>query len=153
VRGGLATTKVKRMRVILQDVLDQGHHDGGEPSLEYLRDLPDEDVKRHLLSYKGVGAKTLACVMMFGLNRPEFPVDTHVHKVALRLQWVPPSATRLQTYEHLNRRVPESLKPSLHVLMIEHDKRCRVCGRASSMQRYPQGECPLMPFIASTHTH
>jgi len=36
----------------------------------------------------GVGPKTVSCVLMFGLGRAEFPVDTHVWKIALALGWV-----------------------------------------------------------------
>ena len=31
------------------------------------------------------GSKTAACVLMFALGRPVLPVDTHVHRVAMRL--------------------------------------------------------------------
>ena len=52
----------------------------------------------------------------------EFPVDTHVWKIALRLGWVPKSATRETSYEHLNRRIPDDLKFELHVLLVQHGK-------------------------------
>ena len=51
----------------------------GEPSLEWLHSKRDDaEVKRVLTSFKGVGPKTVACVMMFTMGRAEFPVDTHV---------------------------------------------------------------------------
>ena len=40
---------------------------------EWLRTLP------------GVGPKTAACVLLFGMGRPGLPVDTHVHRVSMRL--------------------------------------------------------------------
>ena len=43
-----------------------------------VRELDDEAIKAELTRFKGVGAKTVACVLMFCLERPEFPVDTHV---------------------------------------------------------------------------
>lgn len=49
----------------------------GEPSLEYLRSMETEAIKRELGRFKGVGPKTVSCVLMFTLLRPEFPVDTH----------------------------------------------------------------------------
>ena len=42
------------------------------------RELDDEAIKAELTRFKGVGAKTVACVLMFCLERPEFPVDVHV---------------------------------------------------------------------------
>ncbi len=46
------------------------------------RELEDEAIKAELTRFKGVGAKTVACVLMFCLERPEFPVDVHVRRVA-----------------------------------------------------------------------
>jgi endonuclease-3 len=37
-------------------------------------------------------------------------VDTHVWEISKRLGWVPGSATRDQTYQHLNALVPDDLK-------------------------------------------
>ena len=59
---------------------------------------------------------------MFCLKRHDFPVDTHVWKIALALGWVPKSADRDGTYEHLNRRVPGELKYELHILLVAHGK-------------------------------
>lgn len=42
------------------------------------RALDDEAIKAELTRFKGVGPKTVACVLMFCLERPEFPVDVHV---------------------------------------------------------------------------
>ena len=58
-----------------------------------------------LARFKGVGPKTISCVLMFTLMRAEFPVDTHVWHIAKKLNWVPPAATRETTYLHLNERV------------------------------------------------
>ena len=50
---------------------------------------PHPQVKAELRGYKGVGAKTISCVLMFCLGRHDFPVDTHVWKIAIALGWVP----------------------------------------------------------------
>ena len=49
---GLAGTNTARV----QAILDRLHEERGECSLENLRGYPDEEVKRVLGSYKGVGA-------------------------------------------------------------------------------------------------
>ena len=112
-------------------------------SLEHLRLLPTDEVKRYLTSFKGVGPKTVSCVLMFTLGRAEFPVDTHVWHIAKKLRWVPPAATRETTYEHLNRRVPDDLKYDLHVLLVDHGKRCRKCCKDGRLQKESHGDCPL----------
>ena len=116
--GGLAAIKTGRIQAILQAL----HDERGECSLEHLRALPDDEVKAVLRSYKGVGAKTISCVLMFCLGRADFPVDTHVWKIALALNWVPKSADRDATYDHLNGLVPAEIKYELHVLMVQHGK-------------------------------
>ena len=108
---------------MIKVILNQLKRDKGECSLEYMRDMETEAVKQELTSFKGVGAKTVSCVLMFCLRRAEFPVDTHVWKIALALGWVPKSADRDQTYAHLNVRVPDDIKYDLHVLLVEHGKR------------------------------
>ena len=118
-QGGLAATKTVRIKAIL----DTLHAERGEPlSLEHMRELSDADVKAELKRFKGVGAKTVSCVLLFCLGRADFPVDTHVWKIALALNWVPKTADRDGTYEHLNLRVADELKYALHVLLVEHGK-------------------------------
>lgn len=121
--GGLAAIKTGRIQLILNTLKETR----GECSLEYLRQLPDDEVKAQLSSFKGVGAKTISCVLMFCLRRADFPVDTHVWKIAIALGWVPKGASRDQTYEHLNRRVPDEIKHELHVLLVEYGKLQRNC--------------------------
>lgn len=117
-QGGLAATKTVRIKAILDTLMAER----GELSLEHLREVPDAEVKVELKRFKGVGAKTISCVLLFCLGRADFPVDTHVWKIALALGWVPKAADRDGTYEHLNLRVPDEIKYSLHVLLVEHGK-------------------------------
>ena len=63
-----------------------------------------------LCRFKGVGPKTVACVMMFCLARDEFPVDTHVWRISKSLGWVPAKASREDTYKHMNIRVPADIR-------------------------------------------
>lgn len=116
--GGLAATKTARIKAILQTLKDER----GSLSLEHLRDMPDDEVKAVLRRFKGVGDKTISCVLLFCLLRADFPVDTHVWKIALALNWVPKSADRDGTYAHLNGIVPDDIKYELHVLLVEHGK-------------------------------
>ena len=51
------------------------------------RQLDDEAIKAELTRFKGVGKKTVACVLMFCLRRKEFPVDTHVWRITKSLGW------------------------------------------------------------------
>ncbi|XRB07282.1 endonuclease III [Pycnococcus provasolii] len=118
--GGLADVKAERIQVILNYLYETR---GGELSLEYLHDEPDDEkIKAFLKQFKGVGPKTISCVLLFALRRADFPVDTHVWKISLALRWIPKSATREQAYDLLNSAIPDDIKFDLHVLLVEHGK-------------------------------
>eukprot|EP00727_Mastigamoeba_balamuthi_P014419 m51a1_g9601 putative -gpd family protein (229) ;mRNA; r:1049655-1050571 len=118
--GGLAATKSHRIKEILESLRGE---EGGEPSLKHLASMTDEQVMEELTAMKGVGPKTAACVALFGLGRPVFPVDTHIHRVSQRLGLVKSGLSREKTQEELDRAVPSSWKYAGHLLLIEHGRR------------------------------
>lgn len=101
--GGLAAIKVERIKALLAAL----QQERGVCCLEWLRQEPsDNAVKTYLSQFKGIGPKTISCVLLFCLGRPDFAVDTHVHFIAQALHWIPKTASREQAYEHLNCLVP-----------------------------------------------
>jgi len=119
--GGMADQKAPRIRHILATVEARE----GEVDLSRLETLDDGQVREYLTSLPGVGPKTAACVLLFSMGRPAFPVDTHVHRVAGRLGWVPPRATATRAQELLEEQVPEEIRYSLHLSLVAHGR--RVC--------------------------
>ncbi|KAA8542626.1 hypothetical protein F0562_023875 [Nyssa sinensis] len=115
--GGLAPTKASCIKNMLSCLLEKK----GKICLEYLRDLSVDEVKAELSHFKGIGPKTVACVLMFHLQQDDFPVDTHVFQIAKSLSWVPAEADRKKTYLHLNQRIPNELKFDLNCLLFTHD--------------------------------
>lgn len=129
--GGLAKTKTKRIRIILNRL----QKERGNVSLEFLRKWDRDAVFEELCSYPGVGAKTVSIVCMFALSIPDFAVDTHVFRYAQQMGWVPspqerkvrnktslgswPQITRDSTYMHLNALMPDNLKYSLHLILTD----------------------------------
>ncbi|MDG6225208.1 MAG: endonuclease III [Candidatus Thermoplasmatota archaeon] len=131
--GGLSRTKSVNILAILRDLRDRR----GSFDLDHLLDMDDELAYRELLSMKGVGAKTAACVMVFSLGRPFFPVDTHIHRICIRTGMVPSTTGRERTQDIMNGTVPDDWKYDGHLLMIEH-------GRTMCRARKPMcGSCPL----------
>lgn len=118
--GGLAETKAARLQALLQAI----HTDHGETNLEPLREWGNEEIRAYLGRFPGIGPKTLSCLLLFTLGRADFPVDTHVWRIARRLGWVPESFSREATYTALNALVPEDIKYSLHVLLVHHGRFC-----------------------------
>eukprot|EP00040_Diaphanoeca_grandis_P026476 m.148363 g.148363 ORF g.148363 m.148363 type:complete len:380 (-) comp30588_c0_seq1:118-1257(-) len=136
---GLAEIKTARIQTIL-NVLKK---ERGKCCLEYSRSFSEEDVKKELLRFNGVGPKTVACVLMFAMGRAEFPVDTHVWRISKQLGWVPKEASRETTYNHMNSRVPDDLKYDLHCLLVTHGKHCKTCAKNGKPRKAPLGPCPL----------
>ena len=50
---------------------------GGELSLEHLRDASTLEAKTTLQGLKGLGPKSVACILAFTLDRDDLAVDTH----------------------------------------------------------------------------
>jgi endonuclease III len=129
--GGIADQKARRIQQILAAIEER---EGGL-DLSRLQDLDDAAVAAYLVSLPGVGPKTAACVLTFSMGRPAFPVDTHVHRVAIRLGWIPASATADKAHQLLEPRVPPGIRYDLHVALIAHGRtvcraqrpRCEIC--------------------------
>jgi endonuclease-3 len=119
--GGLANIKAVRIKALLEEIWkEQGHFD-----LSFLRDLSDEEVRAYLGRFKGIGGKTTACVLLFGLGRAAFPVDTHVFRVCRRLGLLngQPTAEKAQTF--LEPLVRSRDCHALHVYLVDHGR--QVC--------------------------
>jgi endonuclease III len=79
--AGLANQKAPRIQEILRVI----HAQEGSLNLTFLEKMPAEEAQNWLLSLKGVGLKTASIVMVFSLDMPAFPVDTHVYRVSGRI--------------------------------------------------------------------
>lgn len=79
--AGLSNQKAPRIRRILSRV----HADWGSLSLVRLRKMDTPTAEAYLTSLPGVGVKTAKCVLMYSLGRLVLPVDTHIHRAAVRL--------------------------------------------------------------------
>lgn len=132
-RGGLGPTKSVRIREILRELRDRGMP-LDERTFARMRSTALWDL---LVGLRGVGPKTAACVLLFSLGRPYFPVDTHVHRVAQRLGLVPAAADAARAQELLQDAVPKGHVYELHMLLIRH-------GRDTCVARRPLcSRCPL----------
>lgn len=141
--GGLANTKAVRIQAILREIADRE----GSYDLSRLRGASDADARSYLTSLPGVGPKTAAVVMAFALGRDAIPVDTHVHRVARRLELIPPKASAERAHDILADSVPDQLKTPLHVGLIRlgreickaPEPRCEDCPLADL--------CPTAPSV------
>lgn len=126
---------------------------GNPLSLDWVLDLKeDSQAMDELVKLPGIGIKTASCVLLFRLQRPSFAVDTHVWRHCKWLGWVPPKATRDQTFNHCNLRVPDELKYSLHQLFIAHGKRCYRCraNTSAGTEEWDKEDCPIEHLLNRT---
>lgn len=150
--GGLAKKKAENIFDLCR-ILKQ---ERGEVSLEYLRANSNEEIKKELLRFKGLGKKTVSCVLLFTLGRDEFPVDTHVHRISIQQKWIPINYSRDDGYEYLNERIPSHLKLDLHCLLVQHGRECHRCAARGKPQFPPLDgsklRCPLIYLMTQKKT-
>ena len=109
--GGLANIKAVRIQDVLHTLTEQQEAEGFVgPLSRYLSakltGLAPEAGWRYLRTLPGVGPKTAACVMMFNLDEPVMPVDTHVHRVSQRLGIIGPKVSANQAHEIFAKYTP-----------------------------------------------
>jgi endonuclease-3 len=116
--GGLADIKALRIK----NILNQIYGENGSLNLSFLKRWRTDKIKSWLRRFKGVGDKTIACVLLFSLKRPAMPVDTHVLRVSKRLGLVPQNLNANQAEALLEELVPKNLIYQFHLNLI-------ACGR------------------------
>ena len=132
--AGLGALKAPRIQAALKTITGEG---GGRLSLDFLRRWPAQRAKAWLRSLHGVGPKTAAIVLVFGLGKPAFPVDTHVYRVARRIGLIPEKVSVEQAHDWMEALVRPARRGAFHLLLVRH-------GRAVCRARRPRCEvCPL----------
>lgn len=138
--AGLAKQKSATILATLTRLRDERGH----ATLDHLYAMDDAAALEYLTGFQGIGVKTAACVLCFSMGRNLIPVDTHVHRIAIRLGLVPESASPVRTHEILNEIVPPELRYELHVLLIGH-------GRTTCIARRPRCDrCVLSATCSRT---
>jgi len=155
--GGLATIKSVRIQDVLHTLTEQQEAQGGQKSLaaylfDELEKRSTEEAWHYLRKLPGVGPKTAACVLMFNLDRPVLPVDTHVHRVASRLGLIGPQVSAEQAHTLFAQVTPPEWVYPLHVNLIRHGR--QIChARRPECTRCPlYGECAYVGSVNPQET-
>jgi endonuclease-3 len=136
--SGLYKSKAKTIRQAAITVLEKYHG-----TLKPILSLPLEEARKTLIQFPGVGPKTADVVLLFSVSQPTIPVDTHVNRVAKRLEFAPAKGD----YEAVRKSLQALYKPSqyltVHLLLIAH-------GRRYCKARKPLcNECPVNTYCPS----
>lgn len=140
--AGLANQKGPRIQAILRQLTEEH----GSLDLAFLRELSPEDAHASLLRFHGVGPKTAAIVMLFSLDMPAFPVDTHIYRVTGRLGLRPPNITAEEAHTVLGQLFPEDSYYVAHLNLIRHGRevcharqpRCEGCSLRDLCQYFEE---------------
>ena len=130
--AGLANQKGPRIQNVLRAITEER----GSLDLSFLADIPLEEARAWLTKFKGVGPKTAAIVLCFSLNRPAFPVDTHVYRVTGRIGLRPEKISVEQAHPYLEEVFPPETYYAAHLNLIR-------LGREVCAARKPN--CPVCP--------
>lgn len=130
--AGLANQKGPRIQGVLRAITEER----GSLDLSFLEDMPIEEARDWLTQFKGVGPKTAAIVLCFSLNRPAFPVDTHVYRLTGRIGLRPEKISVEQAHPYLESVFPPETYYAAHLNIIR-------LGREVCNARKPN--CPVCP--------
>ncbi|RPJ06657.1 MAG: endonuclease III, partial [Deltaproteobacteria bacterium] len=112
--GGLANQKAERIREILRWI--KGRY--GKLSLASLKEAGSDKIKETIGELKGIGPKTVHCLLLFGLGRKAFPVDTHILRIGKRMGFIPEEMDAEKAHRWMEPLIPEGKSLSLHLNLI-----------------------------------
>lgn len=134
--GGLARQKSVRIKQLLNEI----HERRGSLDLSFLEAAPLEEAKQFLASFKGVGPKTVACTLLFAFNRPVFPIDIHIFRIARRVGLIPERCSDEGAHRLMGNLIPRKRYYEVHINLIR-------LGRKICRPRDPQCEqCCLVEY-------
>ena len=136
--AGLANQKGPRIQQVLRSIVEER----GSLDLGFLADLPVEEARAWLTKFNGVGPKTAAIVLCFSLNKPAFPVDTHIYRVTGRTGLRPEKMSVEQAHPHMENLLPPGTYYAAHLNLIR-------LGREICQARKPLCfKCPIVKMCA-----
>ncbi len=108
-----------------------------------LKDKDVPDTFEGLTALPGVGEKTAQVILAQIWNKPAFPVDTHIHRIANRLGLCKTNSAT-QTSACLKKKIPEKYWHNLHLQLIFHGRdtctarnpKCQKCELARHCNYY-----------------
>ncbi len=142
--------KAPRIQQVLRQITERC---GGDLTLDFLGQMSVPDARAWLQAMPGVGPKTSAAVLSFSsLRRAALPVDSHHHRVAVRLGLIPSSVDVGPAHALLEAMLPEDWTPQQvydnHEVFMLHGQRCcffrdPACGRCPVLDLCPYGQARL----------
>lgn len=134
----------------LQAVLGAIEAQTGELSLDFLEEMPVRKARDWLEALPGVGPKTSAATLSFSrLRMRALPVDSHHHRVAIRLGIIPKSLAVGASHAVLEAMLPaewdaQTVYDNHEILMLHGQRVCfhhaPACHRCVLLEMCPEGQ-------------
>ena len=144
--------KAPRVQQVLRAITERR---GGELSLDFLAEWPVSEARDWLEELPGVGPKTSAATLLFSrLRKPALPVDSHHHRVAVRLGLIPAGVAVGPSHAVLEAQLPADWSAQQiydnHEALMLHGQRCcfvrnPACGRCPVLDLCPFGRGRVGP--------
>ncbi|WP_420596011.1 endonuclease III domain-containing protein [Deinococcus sp.] len=141
--------KAPRIQAVLREVTARR----GELNVDFLGGLSVPEARQWLESISGVGPKTSAATLLFSkLRMPAMPVDSHHHRVALRLKLIPAGTAVGPSHALLERLLPPDWDAQQvydhHEVLMMHGQQCcffanPACERCAVLDQCPAGQARL----------
>ena len=138
--------KAPRIQAVLREVTARR----GKLNVDFLGGLSVPEARQWLESLPGVGPKTSAATLLFSkLRMPAMPVDSHHHRVALRLGLLPAGTPVGPSHALLERLLPPDWDAQQvydhHEVYMMHGQQCcffanPACGRCAVLEWCPVGQ-------------
>jgi endonuclease-3 len=138
--AGLSRQKAPRIKAALQFITQSQ----GELKLDFLKDMPVDQARGWLTQIKGVGIKTASIILLFSLDMPAFPVDTHVHRTSRRLGLISAKTGAEKAHYILEEALPPETYFEAHLNLIRlgreicHARKpnCKICSLKEMCEYY-----------------
>jgi len=130
--AGLYRTKARAIKELSKILVEKY---GGD--LWKILKKPLEEARSELLSLPKIGPKTADVLLLFIANKPTFPIDTHIKRIATRMGLVRPNSGYETIRRTLMELFPENKYLEAHLLLI-------LLGRNFCKAKNPQcSSCPV----------
>ena len=139
--------KAPRIQFVLREITIRRD---GHLSLDFLKDMDEDEAQAWLEDITGIGPKTSAAVLIFSsLRKRALPVDSHHHRVAQRLGLISEKTSVGPAHKILKAQLPESWSAQQlydnHEVLMFHGQRCcffqsPACGRCVLLDLCPSGQ-------------
>jgi endonuclease-3 len=136
--GGLAKQKARRIQEILRWIQMRE----GRLSLSFLEKMESEEIKKLIGGLKGVGPKTIHCLLLFALERNAFPVDTHILRIGKRLGFIPEKMDGVKAHPWMAPLVPRGKSLSFHINLIRFGRTVCKAKNPQCTNCFLAKECP-----------